>query len=263
VADDEQDPGYSVEEIERLEFLWGEGFLSPGGPAEVARIVGSHDVRGCSILDIGSGPGGADLALVRDHAAASVVGIDFQPEFVDLANARAAGAGLGERVSYQLTKPGRLPFADASFDVVFSKDAILHEPDKATLYTEVFRVLRPGGHLLVGDWLRAEGDDLDEQVAAFVERAGGDFTMVSLRDIRELVERIGFTDIETEDRRAWYLGEATAELDQLRGDMRPRLIERFGEQTADDAITFWEILVASVSTGALSPGHIRARVPAD
>jgi phosphoethanolamine N-methyltransferase len=263
MADDEQAPGYADEEIARLELLWGEGFLSPGGPAEVARIVGSHDIAGCSILDIGSGPGGADLALVRDHGAATVVGIDFQPEFVDLANTRAAGAGLAERVTYQLTKPGPLAFADGAFDVVFSKDAILHEPDKAALYAEVFRVLRPGGHLLVGDWLRAEGDELDEQVAAFVERAGGDFTMVSLQDIREIVERIGFTDVETEDRRAWYLGEVTAELDQLRGDMRSQLIERFGKQTADDAITFWEILVASVTTGALSPGHIRARIPRD
>jgi Methylase involved in ubiquinone/menaquinone biosynthesis len=261
VADNEEDLGYSDEQGGRLELIWGEGFLSPGGPEEVARIVDGHDVAGCAVLDIGSGAGGVDLALVRNHDAASVVGVEVQQGFVDLASSRAASAGLEDCVSYRLFEPGSLPFSNGLFDVVFSKDAILHEPDKEALYQEAFRVLRPGGHLLVGDWLRGDGTELDGEVASFVEAAGHAFTMASLQEVREIVGRVGFTNIETEDRRGWYLGEATAELDRLRGDMRAEFVERWGQEAAQDEIEFWEVLVASLTSGALSPGHVKARTP--
>lgn len=256
------DAGYSAEETARLELIWGEGFLSPGGPQEVARILGGHDVAGCAVLDIGSGAGGVDLTLVRDSGAASVLGVDVQQELVELAASRAASAGLSDRVSYQLIEPGSLPFADASFDVVFSKDAILHEPDKESLCAEAFRVLRPAGHLLMGDWLRGPGDALDEHVATFVAAAGHGFAMVSLQELRDIVDRAGFVEIETEDRRGWYLGEATAELGRLRGDMRAEFVELWGEEAATNEIAFWEVLVSSLASGALSPGHLRARTPA-
>ena len=49
--------------------------------------------------------------------------------------------------------PGPLPFADASFDIVFSKDALLHVPDKDALFAEIFRVLKPGGVFAASDWM--------------------------------------------------------------------------------------------------------------
>lgn len=128
--------GYSDEETARLELIWGEGFLSPGGPAEIARILGGHDVAGARVLDIGSGAGGAAMTLVREHDAGFVVGVDVQDELVSLAAARTAAAGLDDRVVDRLVEPGPLPLPDVSFDVVFSKDAIIHVADKLALYEE-------------------------------------------------------------------------------------------------------------------------------
>ena len=258
---EEEAPGYSTEETARLELIWGDGFLSPGGPTEVARILGGHDISGRAVLDIGSGAGGVDIALVRDHGAGIVVGVDVQQEFVDLATERALATGLGDRISYRAIEPGPLPFEDASFDVVFSKDAIIHVQEKEALYAEAFRVLRTGGRLLVGDWLRGEGDAVAAQVDTFVEAAGHGFAMVSLRDVGAMIERVGFNDIELEDRRSWYLRDAIAELDRLRGEMRSQFVERWGEDAARAEIEFWEVLVESLSTGALCPGHARARKP--
>jgi SAM-dependent methyltransferase len=256
-----QDAGYSDEERRRLELIWGDGFLSPGGSAEVARILGGHEIAGCVVLDIGSGAGGADITLVRDHGACSVVGVDVQREFVELAAERAVAAGLGDRISYRLIDPGPLPFADASFDLVFSKDAIIHVQEKESLYREAFRVLRPGGRLLVGDWLRGYGDALTPHVEAFVESAGHGFTMVTLGHIEAIVKRAGFGRIESQDRRSWYLGEATGELKRLHGTLRPEFVQRWGEGAAHDEIEFWEVLVTSLASGALSPTHVRAQKP--
>jgi SAM-dependent methyltransferase len=73
--------------------------------------------------------------------------------------------------------------ADASFDVVFSKDAIIHVADKRSLFAEALRVLRPGGRLLVGDWLRGDGGDHTRQVAGFIDTSGHE-SRCSLRKSR-------------------------------------------------------------------------------
>ena len=261
-SESREDPGYPEDATGRLELIWGDGFLSPGGPAAVSRILGGHDVAGCDVLDIGSGTGGVDIVLVRDHGAGTVVGVDVEQSLVDVAAARARQHHLDDRITYQLVEPGPLAFPDESFDVVFSKDAIIHVRNKAALYSEAFRVLRPGGRLLVSDWLRGDGEALTPFVERFVEASGHDFTLVSLQEMGAIVEGLGFADIDLEDRQAWYLQEATAELEKLRGPLKPQFLERWGEEATQDEIAFWEVLVAALEQGAIRPGHIRALKPA-
>ena len=70
---------YSKHMIGMLEAIWGEGYLSPGGPKEVARIIGNQNLHGLKLLDIGCGVGGIDIALITSHDAAHVTGIDVPP----------------------------------------------------------------------------------------------------------------------------------------------------------------------------------------
>jgi len=258
---DFEDPGYPEESAGKLQLIWGDGFLSPGGPDEIARILGSRSVAGLGILDIGSGAGGADVVLVRDHAASKVTGIDVDPGLVELAAARARRLKLDHRIEYQLVQPGALPFADASFDAVFSKDAIIHVEDKAALYAEIFRVLRPGGLLLVGDWLGSDETALEPLTREFVEASGHGFTMVSLGYMSRLVSSLGFSEVELDDRQAWYAVVATEELARLRGPLGIEIVNRWGREAAQSEIAFWEVLVKALDAGALRPGHVRAIKP--
>ena len=261
MTDGSQDSSYSEDETCRLELIWGEGFMSPGGPSEVARIVAGRDLSARDVLDIGCGVGGVDLVLVRDHAAGRVTGVDVQQSLADIATDRARRAGLSDCLRYQCIAPGPLPFPDESFDVVFSKDAILHVLDKAALYGDAFRVLRPGGHLLVSDWLRGDGAALTTHVEAFVVEAGHDFVMWTLAETGGIVAEVGFTHIELEDRHGWYQAEAARELAQLSGPLRPEFVRRYGEEATVDEVTFWQVLVQTLDQGALRPGHVRARKP--
>ena len=245
----------------KLELIWGEGFMSPGGPAEVTRIVGAADLQGRAVLDLGCGLGGADVVLVTAHGAASVVGADVQPNLLQAAGQRAARLGLQDRISYQHILPGPLPFADGSFDAVFSKDALLHVPDKQALYRDLYRVLRPGGLLLIGDWLRGPGQGIDALLAEFVAAAGHAFHMVTLSSIAECAAQAGFDRIETTDRGAWYLDGARSELVRLRGSLGIRFAADFGDQATADEIGFWQVLVRALEAQAMAPGHLRARKP--
>jgi phosphoethanolamine N-methyltransferase len=261
-ASDSASVGYGTDEVSRLGFIWGQGFMSPGGPAEVARTLDGADLRGMHVLDIGCGVGGVDLLLVQDHGADRVTGIDVQQDLLVLAAARVAEAGLTDRIAFHLVEPGPLPFPDESFDAVFSKDAIIHVHDKVALYAEAFRVLRPGGLLRVSDWLRGDGDENTQKIADLVGEAGHDFTMWSLEGIRDIVRGVGFVDVDLEDRNAWYLDEARRELASLVGPARLEFTRTYGDQAATDEIEFWQLLVDSLEQGALRPGHVRAGRPA-
>lgn len=87
-----------------MQFMWGEGFLSPGGPEEVAEMVAGIDLTGKRVLDVCSGLGGVDILLATRHGAAAVVGIDVEPQLVESARALIATKGLTERVTFQLVE---------------------------------------------------------------------------------------------------------------------------------------------------------------
>jgi phosphoethanolamine N-methyltransferase len=252
---------YDADGVDQLEAIWGEGFMSPGGALEVGRIVAGAGVADADVLDIGCGTGGAALTLATEHHAQSVTGVDVERFVIDRATTIAREHGQDERVRFIAVEPGPLPFADETFDIVFSKDAIIHVREKEALYTEAHRVLRAGGRLCVGDWLRGEGDDLDPLVDTFIAASGEDFYMQTLAQLRSLLSSVGFDDVEVEDRRDWYATEAQNELTRLRGPLRERFLARFDQDMYDATLRFWETAVESTQRGVLRPGHVRARKP--
>ena len=102
---------YDEGSITFLEELWGDGFLSPGGPEEVARVLEGIDLAGKTVLDIGCGAGGITAALARDHGAAKVVGIDVEEPVCAAARRQAEKQGVADRVEIgqraQLTVVGQ------------------------------------------------------------------------------------------------------------------------------------------------------------
>lgn len=115
---------YGDDFVAGSEWIWGDGFLSPGGEEEVARILRGVDLRGRQVLDIGCGIGGIDILLVQKYGAGRVVAIDVEEPLLEKARAAALAAGIAQRIDFRLVTPGPLPFPDTSFEVFFSKDAI-------------------------------------------------------------------------------------------------------------------------------------------
>lgn len=246
--------------IAMLEALWGEGFLSPGGAEEVARIIAGHDLTGLAVLDIGCGAGGIDIALVRDHGAGYVTGIDVEDPVLDRARALVARAGLAGRIGLARVAPGPLPFPPRSFDVVFSKDSIVHIPDKHALMAEVFRVLKPGGWFLASDWLIGT-DAVSPQMADYIAAEGLDFGMATPARYREAMAAAGFDLGTTISRNAWYRIRAREELERLRGDVGAAAARAVGQDFVAHNIAIWARMVPVLDTGEHCPTHLAARRP--
>jgi ubiquinone/menaquinone biosynthesis C-methylase UbiE len=253
---------YSDALVDFLEVLWGEGYLSPGGAEEVARVLENVDLSGKRVLDIGCGSGGIALSLAADHGAAQVTGIDVEDTVLGKARARAATRSLEGRVEFRKVAPGPLPFPDNHFDVVFSKDSIVHIPDKTAVFADIYRVLMPGGQLAMSDWLTSHDGVPSPEMKHYVEQEGLSFGMASPQTYRRALEEAGFHDIRLVNRNDWYRQQAARELALLEGELYDRAAAAAGREVVDHNIGTWRAMLVVLETGEHCPHHFHGRKPA-
>lgn len=240
-----------------LQCMWGEGYLSPGGREEVAQILNGLDLSGCKVLDIGCGLGAIDILLIEEHKADHIVCIDVEPELIQQAKLNAARSSVADQLDIQLVKPGPLPFGDEQFDVVFSKDAIIHIPDKQACYEEILRVLKPGGQLAISDWFGSR-DQQTAEMKEWLEVVSLTFSLGTIEQAADTLESVKFDNIDMRDRNQWYSQYMAQELGSITGENYPRLVALVGEQVAQHRVQSSTLKKTVVEQGQLRPGHLQA-----
>lgn len=257
VENDSYDDGYN----DFLAEVWGEGYLSPGGPEEVSRVIEGLDLNGAHILDIGCGTGAITLSLVLDHGAAHVTGIDIEAPGCATARKRASDAGAADRITIRQVEPGPLDFADQSFDIVFSKDSIIHIPDKGALAADVFRVLKPGGWFAASDWLISHDGPPSPEMVRYIELEGLDFSMASPARYEAALKDAGFTNVDLTNRNPWYTDLSHRELDFLTGETSAELERKHGKGIVAHMAEIWIAMVKVLESGEHCPHHLRGQRP--
>jgi SAM-dependent methyltransferase len=185
-APPEADPDYSAEEIASVPegaFL-GEG---SGNPVRAARLQ-----PGEVVVDLGSGAG-MDVFLAANQVGKSgrVIGLDMTPEMLERARALAA-AGDYPQVEFQRADIENLPLPDNSADVVLSNCVINLTTDKAKVYREIFRVLKPGGRFAVSDIVLRGQAELVYRAADKLPGCSCLKTALEENAYQETVSRAGF-----------------------------------------------------------------------
>ena len=128
------------------------------GPIATTALADATGLEGGEeVLDVGSGLGGPARMLAASYGA-RVTGIDLTPEYCRVAEVLNSMVGLQDRIVIQEANALALPFADRTFDVVWTMHVTMNIEDKDTLYEQFARVLKPGGKLSFFDLISGEGD---------------------------------------------------------------------------------------------------------
>jgi arsenite methyltransferase len=184
--------GYSDVELEAVPEGANLG-LGCGNPVALASLK-----EGETVLDLGSGAGfDCFLAANRVGSTGSVIGVDMTPEMVEKARANAELGGY-PNVEFRLGEIEHLPVADSSVDVVISNCVINLVPDKSQVFREAFRVLRPGGRLMVSDIVLKKPlpAGIRNSMAAYVGCLAG---AVMRDDYLSAVRAAGFQEVKVVD----------------------------------------------------------------
>lgn len=253
---------YDDNMIDLLEAVWGEGFMSPGGPDEVDAILSGLDLSDKSVLDIGCGLGGVDVHIAKAYPIAGITGIDIEENLVEKCRLFAQTAGVSDKASFQQVTPGPVPFDDESFDLVTSKDSIIHIADKDALAEDVYRVLNPGGFFAASDWLAGYEGEPSPEMQAYVEAEGLDFGLATAATYQQALHKAGFINIHVTDRNAWYRKVARQERDTLSGPLYDSLLAKVGREFLDHEIKVWDLMIVALDQGEMRPTHLRAEKPA-
>jgi phosphoethanolamine N-methyltransferase len=257
----DSEPEYDDIHMRFLELLWGDGYLSPGGPAEVERVLANIDLEDKRVLDLGCGSGGITLFIARRFNPKQIVGFDVELPVIEQARHRATEGGMAGRVEFTQAPPGRLPFADESFDVVFSKDAMVHIADKEAVFADIFRVLKPGGTFAASDWLISHDDEPTADMKAYIAAEGLSFGMASPKRYRSAMQKAGFTNIRTDSRNAWYRNEAARELNRLQTELYDQAVALTSKAFVDKNIATWTAMQKVLDSGEHCPTHLSAIKP--
>src|SRR6185436_19041544 len=158
------------------------------------------------------------------------------------------------RVAFEVIEPEKpLPFVDASFDVVFTKDAWLHVIDKPALLREVRRVLKPGGRIAGGDWMKGP-EPFSADMLYFIELEGIPYHPTTLAEYGLMLGELGFEDVKLVDINAWYRDLAKQELARIKGELFNLMTEKLGAEARDHFIEDWRMLTVVLQKGELRPG---------
>lgn len=184
--------GYSEEELKAVPEGANLG-LGCGNPVALASLR-----EGETVLDLGSGAG-FDCFLAANIVGKSgrVIGVDMTPEMIEKAKENAKN-GNYENVEFRLGEIEKLPVADNSADLVMSNCVINLAPDKGKVYKEAFRVLKPGGRLMISDivLLRELPKVIKESIEAYIGCLSG---AMMKEEYLQKIEAAGFRDIKVVD----------------------------------------------------------------
>jgi phosphoethanolamine N-methyltransferase len=227
---------YSRSSILRYEKIFGEHYVSTGGAATTDHLcarLGDCLRPGARVLDVGSGIGGAAFHLARVHGA-KVTGIDLAEEMVAIALERAGKLGLTGDVRFILGDVLETPFPEP-FDIIWSRDALMHVANKPRLFSRLCSLLDNGGRIAITDYARGKTPG-SPQFEEYVTETG--YHVVEPEQYGQLLRDAGFVDVVVDDATAAFVDILRRESKRL-VEHQAEFLTEFTEQDLNYLVARW------------------------
>jgi len=248
---------YSKNGVLRYEKIFGPGFVSTGGIDTTKEFVESLNLQSNqTVLDVGCGIGGGDIFMSKTYGC-SVIGVDLSTNMVSIAYERLMGLTASKlKVSFEIGDVMQHEYNENSFDVVYSRDTILHITDKKTLFARLYKWLKPGGQLFISDYACAPKNEWSKDFEAYVEQRR--YTLLTVPDYGKVLESVGFKDVVAQDATDKFVQCLKNELVRIESN-KDEFIKEFSSEDYHHLVEGWEAKLERTAKGDQRWGVFRAR----
>ncbi|KAK3086427.1 hypothetical protein FSP39_018332 [Pinctada imbricata] len=249
---------YSSNGILRYEKIFGRTYVSTGGADTTKEFVEMLNLKkGEVVLDVGCGIGGSAFYMVKEFGV-QVVAIDLSSNMIKIGMERAKEVDMSPlQVQFEVADATKRDYPAASFDVVYSRDTILHIPDKLSLFKRFFKYLRPGGRVLISDYCCSEGPHA-EDFKAYVKQRG--YNLLSPAKYGEVLEEAGFVNVRADDRTDLFVESLKKEIRNTE-KIKDEFIQEFCQEDYDYIINGWKDKIQRTGKGDQRWGLFYAEKP--
>ncbi|XP_064611284.1 uncharacterized protein LOC135475355 [Liolophura sinensis] len=247
---------YSRNSILRYEKIFGRTFVSTGGLETTEEFVDMLNLKENErVLDVGCGIGGSAFYMEKKFGC-YVVAIDLSSNMISLGLERAREVG-SKKVQFEVADATKRDYAPEEFDVIYSRDTILHIEDKLSLFKKFYSLLKPGGRLMISDYCCGE----KEHTAAFKEyvKQRGYFLISPAQYGKEL-ETAGFVNVRAEDRSEQFIDVLKRELVKFE-KMKDEFISEFSVEDYNYIENGWREKIERVTAQDQKWGLFYAEKP--
>uniref|UniRef100_A0A8D0C3F1 phosphoethanolamine N-methyltransferase n=1 Tax=Salvator merianae TaxID=96440 RepID=A0A8D0C3F1_SALMN len=225
---------YASRSIRRYEWVFGPGFVSTGGLSTTKELLSMLDLKkGQRVLDIGCGIGGGDFYMAKEFGV-EVLGMDLSHNMVELALERAQKEP-GSSVQFEIGDATQRLFPEASFDVIYSRDTILHVVDKRALFAKFLVWLKPGGQLLISDYCCGPRP-WSKAFTEYVQQRG--YSLLTPHEYGQVLQEVGFSQVKALDYTERMLTALAQELQELERS-HDQFVQEFSEKEFDSMASGW------------------------
>jgi len=241
---------YQKNGILRYERIFGETFVSTGGEATTKNFLKKLKLTpGMKVLDIGCGTGGSAFYMAK-HFGVEVLGVDLSQNMLDIANDhkyKLFDETVQHNVSFRLLDATMAQFPENYFDVVYSRDAIMHIAKKQELYEKVFEWMKPNGQLLVSEYVHGSiYPNVNQEYIDYIDDRG--YQLVTVKEYGKILESVGFSNVSASDLTQDFINILKSELEKFK-PQKTAFIKDFSLKDYNDLVDGWEVKVVRCSDG--------------
>ncbi len=247
---------YTKEVIDFLEASYGEDMLSPGGKT-IDILLKNKNFKDKKILDIGSGLGGVNINIAK-KTNCKIIGVDIEDLVINIAKKKLKKQDLIGEIEY--IKCGDIKeLKEDKFDLVFSKECILHIKNKKYLFDNILKKLKKGGEVIIIDWFH-KNKNYSKEMQRFLEHDGLEINLIKVEEYIKLLKIVGFQDVKYEDLTELTCEETKNVLNKTKKEIALKLKKRFGEEYYNThCIPSWQQQITLMSQKEIIVGKISAK----
>jgi len=238
---------YSRNGILRYERIFGKTFVSTGGAETTSMLTKDLGLTpDMKVLDIACGIGGSAFLMAREYGV-QVHGVDLSTNMLGIAKEyrEQSEPDVKHRVQFHMEDVTTMSYPDSFYDLVYSRDAIMHIEDKRALYKNFYNTLKPGGQLLVTDYCWGNMEHTEKFLNYVAQR---NYHLLNVEEYGKILESVGFKNVKAVDKTDLMVEVMYRELADFH-KIKDEFVKEFSQEDFDWIVKGWEDKIPRCKAG--------------